>query len=1001
MQTKYFDQILILLMAALAVFSGYQLYRPIDQIQSDSAHSVAEIISQVNTVKTKRNNWLAWLDSNIGFKLSENDMIYTHADSSAEIELNDGSTLSLAESTLFKVSGVNNQEEFNLERGIVFAKLASSRRDLKVDLGGNKLQLSAENAEFQISKDSENQNISLLSGEMKIQNESGIQVIKENQEASFNGSQIKIKNIPLISLAPHKKTYYIAQAHNIHFEWQQKMESQNIKILIATDRKFKKMINSTSIRGNSFDFIIDQSGTYYWKLVGQSNQESFSTPIRFFQVYREFAPQIFEINSPLITFEEVLNEYTIQWSAQGFKAFETQLSFNEQPSLNQEIKKNSLRLTELKKGKYTFRVRGIDNDRPEALWSESKAFEVLQIEKLSAPHILSPSPNSEFVVYDIEQSQISFAWDNVLGSNSYRLELKSNNEVQSFTSQSHHMTLPLTAEGSYEWRLVALNDLQESSSEWNTFSVKIAKDNALSPQDGSVVELKRPDQDVTFEWKPDSKTQDPTYLLEVSNDPQFNQIQVTRKLKGIKSNVRFSKLGTYYWRTKIIKENGQVEFSRPTKVEVVPSPAPKPLELPEENTIEIQFEKETSLWNWFISPAYADGGFIELKWPKNEDAKFYKIEIFTDSEMKNKVLDKTVQTNSFKWNNVTEGQYFWRVAIVDHWDREGTFSNLSKLITSYPEEFFAPVGSQLITPKHRSAIRKGVEFEWSKDDKAEKYRFMLATDLEFKNIIFEKMLKQSSIRLNTEIEQLNPEKRYYWKVVSIGKKGHEKSSLRRQVYRLPNEKKREEKQSLTKSSKVLPPHKKRMVQSLLTIDALPSSISEDTTNTRTTTVSGTALNSLRLSYRRKISMWFNEYQAEAHRLSGEVFQNLSFSQIYLSLKGTRPYSWGNLSTGLNIYSINSYPVQTTVKEQSSTLFAVPIGVSKSFNLSSRWSTELSAHALLGTILGAEARAHFNYSWAENFDLRTGIEYSNLSFTADSNDVSVSRISLLLGISQLF
>jgi len=988
-------------MAALAVFSGYQLYRPTDQIQSDSANSVAEIISQVNTVKTKRNNWLAWLDSNIGFKLSENDMIYTHADSSAEIELNDGSTLSLAESTLFKVSGVNNQEEFNLERGIVFAKLASSRRDLKVDLGGNKLQLSAENAEFQISKDAENQNISLLSGEMKIQNDSGIQVIKENQEASFNGNQIKIKDIPLVSLAPHKKTFYIAQAHNIHFEWQQKIESREIKILIATDRKFKKLIHSSSVTGSSFDFTLNQSGTYYWKLMGQSNHESFSTPIRFFQVYSEFAPQLIEFNSPLISFEETLKEFSIQWSSQGFNLFETQLSFNDQPLLNQEIKKNSLRLTELKKGKYTFRVKGIDKERPEALWSETKSFEVVQIEKLSVPNILSPNPKSEFIVYDIEQSQISFAWENVLGSNSYRLELKTNSGVQSFTTQSPHMTLPLTKEGSYEWRLVALNDLQESSTEWNLFSLNVAKDNALSPQNGSIVELKRPDQDVTFEWKPDSKAQDPTYLLEVSHDPQFAQIQVERKLKGIKSNVRFSKLGTYYWRTKIIKENGQIEFSRPTKVEVVPSPAPKPLELPEENTIEIQFEKETSFWNWFISPAFADGGFIELKWPQNEDAKFYKIEIFTDSEMENKVLEKKVQTNSFKWIDVSEGQYFWRVAIVDHWDREGSYSNLSKLITSYPDQYFTPEGSQLLSPKHRSSIEKGVEFEWSKDNKADKYRFMLATDLDFDDVVFEKTLSKNSIRLTSEIEKLNPKKRYYWKVISVGKKGSEKSSLRRQVYRYPEEKKNQEKPIVAKSSKPLPQFKKRTVESLLTIDALPSSISEDTTNTRTTAVSGTAINSLRLSYRRKISFWFNEYQAEAHRLSGEVFQNLAFSQIYLSLKGSRPYSWGNLSTGLNIYSINSYPVQTTVKEQSSALFAIPFGVSKTFDLNSRWSSELSAHAILGTILGAEARAHFNYRWTDNFDLRTGIEYSNLSFTADSNDVSVSRISLLLGISQLF
>lgn len=1003
MQTKYFDQILIFFMAVLAVFSGYQLYRPIDQLQTDSGNSVAEIISQVNTVKTKRNDWLAWLDSNIGFKLSENDMIYTHADSSAEIELNDGSILNLAESTLFRVSGSDNKEEFNLERGIVFAKLANSRKDIKVDIGGNKLQISAENAEFQISKEDNNQNISLLSGEMKIQNENGIQVIKENQEASFNGSQIKIKNIPLISLTPHKKIFYLAQPRNIHFKWVEKIQTSKTTLLVSTDRKFSNIYKTVSIQDQEAYIEMAKPGTYYWKLVGESQGETYSTPIRFFQVYQEFAPVPLGVQSPLITFEKTYSELKLQWTRQNFKKFSVEILFQDQPWLSKDISQNSLDLKNLEIGVYQYKVKGLSEDRPEALWSETINFEIVHLEKLNPVEIISPTKDSEIVLYDAEQSQISFAWKNSLGAHSYRFELKQNDQVQTLTTQSNFLTLPLQNEGVYQWRITSLNELQESSTDWISFSLKIAKDNALSPQNGSIVELKRPDQDVTFEWRADSKSQDPTYLLEVSDDSQFRNIKVKKKIKGIKSNVRFSKLGTYYWRTKILKSNGEIEFSKPTKVEVVPSPAPKPLELPEEKSIEIQFEKETSLWNWIIDQAFAAEGFIELNWPVNEDAKSYVVEIFSDPNMQKKVLEKQVQKNSFKWTDVTEGQYFWRVAIIDFWDRKGDFSNLSKLTTVYPDRYFDPEAVQLISPKHRTQIQKGTRFEWSASDKAQEYKFLVAQDLEFENIVFEMKTTKTNFNINSDLAKKLSDERYYWKVISIGKKGSEKSSLRRQVYVPQNKietKKKDQNKTLAQSQKTLPFTKRKSV-SALTLDALPSSFSEETTSTRTTDVSGTALNSIRVSYRRRISTWFEEFQLEGHRISGEVFQNLAFSQIYLSARGTHAYSWGNLSTGLNVYSVNAYPVQTTVQLQSSTLFALPVGLSKTFELNSHWSSELSAHAILGTILGMEARAHFNYTWNENFDLRTGIEYSNLSFTSNDNDVSLSRISLLMGISQLF
>lgn len=994
-------------MLALAIFSAYQLFRPSEDY-SNSKASVAEIISQVNTVKTKRSNWLAWIDSAIGIKLSDQDMVYTHSESSADLELLDGSQISLAENTLFKVTGNENNESLTLEQGIVFAKLSKSRSDLKLSIGDKELKLSANEAEFQVSKDSETENIALLSGEMKIQNESGIQVLKEDQQAILSGNTISVINIPVNKLIPNKEKIYSIDKWDIRFQWNIKSDCEELKLEISKDRTFK---NKRSIQvANNLETVetFDQEGLYYWRIVGVANDQSFKTPLRTFTLKRELAPDIFSPleNSKIVTFSPKLKKLQILWTKLDFKQYEVHIT-QAGDTKTQKVLGHSYSLENLFPGGYSVKIKGDDSNRPLALWSKEVNFEIVHVEKLLEPILNAPTNGTEKVIYSNE-ADIHFSWAEVIGAEKYLLEIQTSSELLQIQTFQNHAKVSFKETGNFKWKVRAMTDLQESISSEATFILTLAQDMQLEPENGALIELKRPDQEVTFTWdSQDQKSQ--AYLLEISDQNNFDNIIVSRKERNTSTSITFSKTGKYYWRTRILSEDGKAIYSRPVQIEVVPAPPPTPLQLPDFKEIEIKIEKSsTSILDFFISRAHASEAYADIDWPKNEDAKSYLLEIYQDPDMKVKVLSENIDKNSFKWTNPTEGTFYWRVAIIDFWGRQNQFSNLSKLILTYPNQFFKPNEVELDLPKHRSRITQKTKFSWEKDSKAEGYEFLIAADLDFNNIILREKLKSNSIEIDPVKEKIKPNQRIFWKVIAIGKNNQTNSSLRRQFTFVKDEapaiaenkasKITNKNQSITKIQQA--PEK------YWVLEILPSKFNQESTTTRTTTVDGTAINSVRFSYFTKSPIRFADSTLfEISRVSGEVFNALAFSQIQARFQGLKKYSFSNVSfdlmAGLSVINKTSHPYTTQVTEESNALITIPVGVSKRFVMTDQIQFNAQISALFGQLMGIELRGHGLYFLNSERFLKGGLDITSGSYDSTSSEVSFSQTSLVFGYGQTF
>ena len=70
---------------------------------------------------------------------------------------------------------------------------------------------------------------------------------------------------------------------------------------------------------------------------------------------------------------------------------------------------------------------------------------------------------------------------------------------------------------------------------------------------------------------------------------------------------------------------------------------------------------------------------MEIKLPKSNQVKFYHVQIFSDEDSEKLIFDTKSKAEIIKWNSAKAGSFYLKYSIIDYWDQEGPFSDLSKL----------------------------------------------------------------------------------------------------------------------------------------------------------------------------------------------------------------------------------------------------------------------------------------------------------------------------------
>ncbi|MCO4795277.1 MAG: FecR domain-containing protein [Bacteriovoracaceae bacterium] len=510
---------------------------------------------------------------------------------------------------------------------------------------------------------------------------------------------------------------------------------------------------------------------------------------------------------------------------------------------------------------------------------------------------------------------------------------------------------------------------------------------------GVKIELRKPDQQVDFNW--DGKSED-KFVFELSYMPNFEKNLITKKVSGANTKISFPKTGTFYWRAKKVDSNGNIVFQKPVKVIIKPTPPPEKPILEKEMRLKIK-EKSSSIYEkmfeLLVASSFAGDRYVEIPMPENEDAKSYLIEIYSDSDGKNLVVKGTTSESTWKWENPKAGVGHIRVSVVDFWDRQSPFSDLTKIVIEEIQIKKIEKVS-LLSPYHGfKTVGDKVTFKWKSNVEGD-YFLEISKDISFKNILVRRLIRTNS----TTIESRDLPEKFYWRV----KQGKGTSYKRRvQVIRGIQPKKKIVKKRI-KKKKFRKKYKKLGVSFKPTMTDYTTTLSGSQVS-----VDGTALNGFEINYMKgrddENGFYVPFYQVEFSRTAGEVFNTLKFHNQALSFSYGDLFHYLPFQTRLNVGAneVTTYTVSSTsVVEDSGLYFHGGVGALYPFRFLTQ-DFEFSLDIGFGTDTLFEIGLVSRKKLSKNLQSIIGLKLSSHEFETENGDAEISETSVLLGLEKLF
>lgn len=975
-------------MSALALMSLYVLYGP-NPTSQDQEIKVASIVEQLKTVKRKRDFYQGWIDVKPGDSLSQNDEIYTHGQSSAKINFINGPEISLFENSLLRIKTVNKTNTFSLDKGNLIAKLSKDSPNLDIELGGKKYSFKSDNANIQIEQGNNENKFLLLDGKAKLKD----QEILPNQVViqDLKTGNLKIKTIPFLPETPvHNYKQYFVKTADLNFSWKVQNEAGPATIEIARDSSFKNIFHIQEAAEDQLSLKITEAGTYFWRL---TSKDGVSGPIKSFTLIEESPLMVNASQTILYKGPKLTDKAFISWPKNNVGKFLLRLDSPGKEPKEYELTKNNFEFTPDELGTYNLSVKINEETRPLALWSSPLSLTVSEAHPISITSLTPPL--LEKVNYSKEATGQALSWSGPASVN-YKVKIIKDDIIQEFDTEHTTFFINLKDKGEYNWEVQGETPSGVSS---NKITGKIIVKSPLKltqlPNEGAVIELDKPDQQVSFKWDKVEDTKE--YQFELSDDSSFKKIIVSKDVETNNVSTGLANTGRYFWRVKV-KTGNSVEYSSPVSVEIKPSP---PLSRPEVNPsikIKLKYLEESSSFNifdLFIGRAYAEAPVAIAEWdlPASSRAKSYIVEIYKDAELKNLITRIETEVPHVIWKNASAGVFYWRVSYVDFWGRKTEFSRVSTLEAEVQEvKKPDPIEIALSSPKHRSEIlpleSDSEVFSWEAIPETKTYQFILASDLEFENVVYSKKINAAEIKIDCKNID-NRAGEYYWKVIS-----GENSSKRRliqAVCALPKVEVKVETPPVAeapKSAEVPVETPKKENPHFAQFGFMPHKLSYDNkAQAYSAKVSGNVLNSWFTKYQRPVSMPYFHMLSPYIALSrGKVFKEITFMDMDVSLKFVRNqegFSWGPMAAFMK----RTLYVEDNLKIADEAFSTPLLGV---FIRKSLGNVTLNAEAQFGKLLNLHADAQVRIK--EHYN--AGVFFDTASVTKDENKHSFTRVGLM-------
>lgn len=269
---------------------------PVPQLAGDAPLELGDAVASLQgynrTVKTKRAQDLAWDDAEKGMLLYDNDAIRTFDRSSAVIAFGQTDIVEVDQNALVVIKprrSVGDEEEFALAllspeflEGLASKSEEEQKRAIAAEAETRQVRVRRSKGTTSKSRialkmlPDKSTAVTSLSGSRTLVGPKGTKVVLNEKMVttiSRDGQVAKPRTLPGAPLlaAPKDGARFSStrKAPQVEMAWKPVRNAVQYRVIVAHDRKFRKIFADETLRGTSFLARNVGSGTYYWRVRAQ------------------------------------------------------------------------------------------------------------------------------------------------------------------------------------------------------------------------------------------------------------------------------------------------------------------------------------------------------------------------------------------------------------------------------------------------------------------------------------------------------------------------------------------------------------------------------------------------------------------------------------------------------------------------------------------------------------------------------------------------------------
>jgi hypothetical protein len=372
---------------------------------ANSSESIGTIKSRDNDIRRRNAGTLTWRQAHAGMPLYEADAIYTSEDSSAELEMFDGTIINLDERSLVVVtlrkdteSGSPNAVALDLVRGS--ARSVSGQLPTTVRIGDSELRASA-NTDVRLNKVDGQTRVTVVKGHAILSNKGQTQDLGSGTSGLVDesGSVVgKLDELFFTLTSPaFAQLFYVTSESpslEIPFRWDATEGNGPYFLEVSANADFTAVAVREQLGGTSAQLTLG-AGTHFWRVRREIAGTVASSEKRKLLILEDVPPTALQ---PLAD-EDVFQKrsgLSLAWTpVPDVTLYRVELASGrrfERPIVSTETKLTFIDHNEpLPEGQYCYRVRSVAIERGESPWSKETCFNVVTQPRLPAPKLYDPT----------------------------------------------------------------------------------------------------------------------------------------------------------------------------------------------------------------------------------------------------------------------------------------------------------------------------------------------------------------------------------------------------------------------------------------------------------------------------------------------------------------------------------------------------------------------------------------------------------------------------------